>query len=184
MSEGLPSKDGTTESNLEENEASDDEYRALNPPVQNVKKTLKQKKKKIEQKDLEKARLALKKEKKKLTDIHNLKILNQRIEKIEKKRNAIQEKRKKKLELKKKRPKILNSLKYDDPDVEFHMAQEISGNLKNLKPEGNLLNDRFKSMQKRNILAPTKRQHHKKAKLKKYTKPGHKDIDWKNTVAR
>lgn len=183
MSEGLPSTDGTTGSNLETHGGSDDEYRALNPPVQNVKKTLKQKRKQREQKELEKSKLAVRREKKKITDIHNLKILNQQIHSVEKKRNILQEKRKKKLQLKKKQTKVLNAQKYEDPDLDFHMAQEISGDLKNLKTEGNLLHDRFKSMQKRNILAPTKRQLRKKPKVKKYTKPGHKDSDWKITVA-
>ncbi|KAJ8956765.1 hypothetical protein NQ314_006639 [Rhamnusium bicolor] len=63
------------------------------------------------------------------------------------------------------------------------MGQEIAGNLKNLKTEGNLLIDRFKSMQKRNILVPSKRHVRKTAKVKKYIKPGHRDESWKETVA-
>ncbi|KAJ8979924.1 hypothetical protein NQ317_003666 [Molorchus minor] len=63
------------------------------------------------------------------------------------------------------------------------MGQDLTGNLKDLKVEGNLLADRFRSMQKRNILAPTKKQIRKKPKVKKYTKPGHKEEDWKKTVA-
>lgn len=74
-------------------------------------------------------------------------------------------------------------MKFEEPDLEFSMAPELSGNLKNLKLQGNLLTDRFKSMQKRNILAPTKRQIHKKPKVKRFTKPGHKDEDWIKTVA-
>lgn len=35
------------------------------------------------------------------------------------------------------------------------MPQDITGNLRNVKVEGSILTDRFKSMQQRNILPPT-----------------------------
>ncbi|KAJ8915242.1 hypothetical protein NQ315_015465 [Exocentrus adspersus] len=181
MSEGLPSKDG---SSVVENEASDDEYKAVNAPVKNAKKTLKQRRKQKEQTELERQRKLLKLEKKKITDIHKLNLLNKKIEQIEKKQGILREKRLKKAQEKKNQTKVLSANKFEDPDLEFNMGQEIAGNLKDLKVEGNLLLDRFKSMQKRNIIAPTKRRVRKKAKVKKYTKPGHKDEDWKKTVAR
>jgi len=74
-------------------------------------------------------------------------------------------------------------MKFEDPGPDFQMGQHISGNLRALRKEGNLLTDRFKSLQKRNILEPSKRARKKKPKVKKYTKPGHKD-DWEKTVAR
>ncbi|CAH1176756.1 unnamed protein product [Phaedon cochleariae] len=181
MSEGLPSKEGT---NVEENEASGDEYKSVNPPTKNQKKTLKQRRKQKEQLDLAKARRTLKVEKKKITDIHQLKVLARQVSKIERQQAIIRGMRAKVKELKKNEPKVLGSMKYEEPDLEFNMMQDIAGNLKDLKTEGSLLADRFKSMQKRNILAPTKRHARKKAKVKKYTKPGHKDEDWKKTVAR
>ncbi|XP_018576389.1 ribosome biogenesis protein NOP53 [Anoplophora glabripennis] len=181
MSEGLPSKNGT---NIEENEISDNEHKSVNPPTKNTKKTLKQRKKQKEQLELEKRRRLIKLEKKKITDICKLNILNKKIEAIEKKQNILREKRMKRAEQKKNNTKVLNSAKFEEPDLEFSMGQDIAGNLKNMKVEGNLLFDRFKSMQKRNLLAPTKKQIRKKAKVKKYTKPGHKDEDWKKTVAR
>lgn len=79
---------------------------------------------------------------------------------------------------------MLGSLKYEELELEFNLGEDIAGNLRNVKSEGNILIDRFKSMQKRNILAPTKRRVQKKSKVKKYVKPGHKDNDWKKTVAK
>lgn len=182
MSEGLPNK---CESNVEDDdENSDNQYRSTNPPVENKKKTLKQRRKQKEQMKLKKSRNTLKKEKKKITDIHELQHLKEQIETLEVQQQISREKRKKKMELAKKKTKILGSLKYETPEIEFHMAQELSGNLKNLKVEGNILTDRFKSMEKRNILVPSKRHIHKRPKVKKYIKPGHKDEDWKKTVAR
>ena len=72
-------------------------------------------------------------------------------------------------------PKRLGSLKYEEPEIELKLSNEITGNLRNLKvinlvikqkyhqriynffslkPEGNILMDRYKSMQKRNIIEP------------------------------
>ncbi|XP_028138186.2 ribosome biogenesis protein NOP53 [Diabrotica virgifera virgifera] len=180
MSEGLPSKSNIVSDN---EEGSDTEFKSINPPVKNVKKTLKQKRKHKEHLELEKARKAVKLEKKKVTDIHNLRKVVKHIDSVKEKQNKLREIRKKNRTLNKK-PTVLNANKFEEPDLEFNMGQDIAGNLKDLKTEGNILVDRFKSMQKRNILAPTKRQSHKKAKVKKYTKPGHKDTDWKKSVAR
>lgn len=180
MSEGLPSKKGT---NFKENENSDTEYKAINPPVENKKKTLKQRQKQKKHLELERKKTTNKKEKKKITDIHQLKVLHNHIDKLELEQKLKNDKRKQKFRLKKNKVKLLGPLKYEEPEVEFNMAQEISGNLKNMKVEGNLLIDRFKSMQKRNILAPTKQQVHKKPKVKRYVKPGHHEENWKKTVA-
>lgn len=105
MSEGLPSKG---ETNVEENENSDDEYKSINPPVENKKKTLKQRRKQKEQMDLEKARRALKLEKKKITDIHKIKLLKEYVQKLDKKHNLVIEKRKKKRELLKNKTKMVH----------------------------------------------------------------------------
>lgn len=181
MAEGLPSKNNTK---IEEEPNSDGEYKSVNPPVKNVKKTLQQKRKKKEHIKLEKAKSYLKMQKKKITDLHNLKKLVNQIETVDQKQVLIREIKKKNKDAKKDGTKVLSALKYEEPDLDFNLGREIAGNLKNLKTEGNLLEDRFKSMQKRNILAPTKRRTIKKVKVKKYTKPGHKDEDWKKTVAR
>ncbi|XP_056633571.1 ribosome biogenesis protein NOP53 [Diorhabda sublineata] len=179
MSQGLPSKNNPQS----EHEDSDSEFKSVNPAVKNAKKTLKQRRKQKEQMMLEKARKMLKREKKKITDIHNLQGLVKHVDTVSEKQEKAREIRKSKKEQNKKLT-VLNANKFEEPDLEFNLGQEISGNLKNLKTEGNLLMDRFKSMQKRSILAPTKRHTHKKAKVKKYTKPGHKSDEWKRTVAR
>ncbi|XP_060533750.1 ribosome biogenesis protein NOP53 [Cylas formicarius] len=180
MSEGLPSAEGT---NIEENLDNDDNKFNINPPVKNKKKTLKQRRKQKEQFMLEKAKRALKLEKRKAGDVNRIRVFQKQIETLEKKHVLAQKKRKLKAEKKKLEPKVLSSTKYESPDLEFNMGEDISGTLRNLKREGNLLTDRFKNMQKRNILEPSKRQHHKKAKIKTYVKPGHRE-DWKETVAR
>ncbi|XP_066144584.1 ribosome biogenesis protein NOP53-like [Euwallacea fornicatus] len=181
MSEGMPSD---TNKELEiKKEVDDLDHISVNPPVQNKKKSLKQRRKQKEQLELEKQLKAKKLEKKKVGDIHTIKVLEKKLEKQEKFQEKLRELRKARKEQKKLKPKILSSTKFEDPGLDFQIGQDISGNLRAIKKEGNLLSDRFKSFQKRNILEPSQRAHHKKPKLKKYTKPGHKE-DWEKTVAR
>ncbi|EEZ98070.1 ribosome biogenesis protein NOP53 isoform X1 [Tribolium castaneum] len=178
MSQGLPQA-STQQSDNE----SDGEYKSINPPTKNRKKTQQQRRKLREQKKLELLKQIAKKEKKKISDIHRIKLLKNQIEKREKTTQILREKRKKVQELKKTEPKRLSAIKFEECDLEFNMGPDIAGNLRNMKKEGNLLTDRFKSLQKRNIIQPSIRRHRKKSKVKVYTKPTHKD-DWITTVAR
>lgn len=182
MSQGLP-KDGT-DTDEETNIIVDDTkpYKSVNAAVVNKKKTLKQRRKQKEQLILREQLLLKKLEKKKTADLHKLKTIKQQIE-IQDRKLAKEKERKQKLQsFKKNEPKQLGRLKYEDPDIEFSMPENLTGNLRNVKSEGNLLADRFHSMQKRNILAVTVRHNRRKGKVKKFVKPGFKD-DWKKTVA-
>lgn len=182
MSEGIPSKKGE-EIEVKEEEDNDLDRISINPPVKNKKKTLQQRRKQKEQLELEKQRKQTKLEKRKIGDIHKLKVLKAKLETMEKKQEKLRKIRKIRAEKKKLKPKVLSSIKFEDPGEEFQLGEDISGNLRAVKKEGSLLMDRFKSLQRRNILEPSKRAHKKKPKVKKYTKPGHKD-DWEKTVAK
>lgn len=71
---------------IKEEENEDDLDRiSINPPTKNKKKTLQQRRKQREQLELEKQRASLKREKKKIGDIHKIKVLKQNLEKIENK---------------------------------------------------------------------------------------------------
>ena len=59
-----------------------------------------------------------------------------------------------KQELKKKQPRRLARKKFEEEDIQVEDNPEDLGNLRKLKPLGSILVDRFKSMQKRNILVP------------------------------
>jgi len=71
MSEGLPEADeGKAKEDTEEGSDSDSEYRAINPPAKNVKKTLKKRRKMKEAKmELQQQKEKLS-EKKKISDIY------------------------------------------------------------------------------------------------------------------
>lgn len=189
MSEGMPSN--STEELVDTKvkaESDDDEGLissgiSVNPPVQNKKKSVQQRRKQREQLDLENQKRALKREKKKIGDIHKIKVLQKDLQLVEKRQAKLRELRKDRAEKNKLKPKMLSATKFEDFGPDFQMGQDIAGNLRAVKKEGSLLLDRFKSLQKRNILEPSKRAHTKKPKVKKYTKPGFKD-DWEKTVAR
>lgn len=52
-------------------------------------------------------------------------------------------------------PRRLAKVIFKEQDIDFSMPEAIGGNLRNVKMEGSVLKDRFKSMQQRNILAPS-----------------------------
>lgn len=56
---------------------------------------------------------------------------------------------------------------FHNQDLEVQLSSEISGALRSLKPEGSVAMDRFKSLQKRNIIEPREPvRPHRKYKLK------------------
>ncbi|XP_065170091.1 LOW QUALITY PROTEIN: ribosome biogenesis protein NOP53 [Atheta coriaria] len=162
----------------------DEEYKPINPPVKNKEKSTKQRRKQREQQQLLEKLHQAKIEKKKVSDLYRLKVINKEIDRAAKKTKKLQEKRLKKQEYQKYEAKRLGLNKYEEPDMEFNMKKDISGNLRNLKKEGNLLNDRFKSLQKRNIIAPSIIKNHKKAKVKEFVKNGYKEDTWKAGLSK
>lgn len=60
--------------------------------------------------------------------------------------------------LKANEPKQLSKTKYDPLPLEFNLCEELTGNLRGVKPDGNLLDDRFKSFQRRNVVEVSVKQ--------------------------
>ncbi|KAM7004091.1 ribosome biogenesis protein NOP53 [Passerculus sandwichensis] len=65
-------------------------------------------------------------------------------------------------------PKRLGRLRYEEPELELQLSEEIPECLRSLRPEGNLLRDRFRSLQRRNILEPRLRAKFKRRYKVKY----------------
>merc|ERR1712083_821345 len=84
-------------------------------------------------------------------------------------------------------PQKLSNYKYEPQVIEIKLSDELTGNLRNLKQEGSLLEDRFKSMQRRNVIeVRVKQKTVRKLKRKKIEKRGHR-MGWeenKNVVAK
>lgn len=171
MSEGL---------NLETENAVDDidedtDVKSVNPPVRNVKKTRLQRRKQKEQRALAHKIETEKIEKRKLSDIYKLRLLDKQLTKREKKQKMLREKRLKQKARKVTETKVLGKIKFEPLDPDFKLLDELTGNLRNSTPAGNLLKDRFKSLQQRNIVAPSvMKLKRDRPNTKRYIKPDHK----------
>lgn len=178
MSEGLPIKQVRANLKFAEKNNNEEDLSIImvnSKSVKNAKKTLVQRRKQREQKQAAEERIIIKLDKKKISDIYKLKNLQQQIEVKEKKQEFLRKKRMMKHERESIMPKVLSKTKFEPLDPDFQLAEELTGNLRNCKSSNNLLKDRYKSLQQRNIIAPAviklKRD---KAKVKKFVKPDHK----------
>lgn len=71
----------------------------------------------------------------------------------------------------------LGRVAFEEGEIDINMPEEISGNLRNLVAEGNILKDRYKSLQRRNIVAPSKDLGLRRRRaVKRYTRNSHKEI--------
>lgn len=86
------------------------------------------------------------------------------------------EKHKNELKDKKVLPRRLARRKFEDEEIQVEDSPEALGNLRKVKPLGSILVDRFKSLQKRNIIAPTVRRMPRKLRLTKVKKNSHKEL--------
>lgn len=154
MSEGLPLQENGAEA--PEDEDNDPVLRAINPPTSREnKKTLLQRRKQKEQEQIKQQRLKEKIEKRKVADIYHLRQLKKQISKKQKQEELAKEKKLKLQAQKALEPKVLSRNKFEPLEQEFQLGEELAGNLRNAQPAGNLLKDRFKSLQQRNIVAPS-----------------------------
>jgi len=98
-----------------------------------------------------------------------------------------EEKRKAAKEEKMAGPLKLSNYNYEPQEIEIKLSEELTGNLRNLKQEGSLLEDRFKSMQRRNMIeVRVKQKTVKRLKRKTFEKKGHK-MGWEenpNKIAK
>lgn len=158
-SEGLPLKPGKKKSKTEtaDDDDEDSTVKSVNPPAKNAKKTLVQRRKQKEQRQLALKVKHAKIEKKKVSDIYKLKALKKHLAKKEAKVEMLRKLREKAKERKALEPKTLNKHKFEPLETAFKLGEELTGNLRNTDPAGSLLKDRYKSMQQRSILAPATR---------------------------
>ncbi|KAG5672381.1 hypothetical protein PVAND_002513 [Polypedilum vanderplanki] len=173
MREGFPIANGFEVEKDEE--PSDNEYKTLNPPVRNKKKDLKKRRKQKEFKERMARKEIEKNELKKLKDLGMLKMYKKQILKTENEIEKKKETRLKKQEQKKFEPRRLTRKKFEDEDIHVEDSVEALGNLRKIKPLGSILVDRFKSMQKRNILLPNIKRLPRKRRITKVKKNSHKE---------
>ncbi|OQV21412.1 hypothetical protein BV898_04621 [Hypsibius exemplaris] len=175
MEEGLPntSTEPTDETVIkrESDEDTDDDVKGA---VGKERKTNKIRKREKLQDDKTKKRSELKRKRIRDNEVYSVKKIMKEIKVKEAADSKKALLRKAKIE-DPKRVKKLGLVKFVEPEVDVKLKEDIEDNLRRLKPEGSLFVDRYKSLQRRNILEPRKRQRVKRTyKLKKYQIEGRK----------
>ena len=176
MSEGVPELDPEAAEPNDVDPTDDNEYHAINPPTNRDKKKDLKTRRKAREENAKRAQILLNKlERKKLSDVDRLKELQVALAKAEEKSKMLHEKMEAIKARKATETKRLGRNKFQEREPEFNLASELKGSLRTIKPEGNLLADRFISFQKRNIMEVEARQNsRRKTKKKKYFKGSHK----------
>ncbi|NWV37655.1 NOP53 protein, partial [Grantiella picta] len=80
-------------------------------------------------------------------------------------RRILREQRRKQQETE---PRRLGRLRYEDLGPEVQLSEDLPESLRSLRPEGNVLRDRFKSLQRRNMIEPRERAKFKRRYRVKY----------------
>ncbi|XP_030567398.1 ribosome biogenesis protein NOP53 [Drosophila novamexicana] len=179
MSEGIK-EEGEPASASEDEEGADQKpadnsYSTVNAPVENKKKSKQSRNKELKQKELQRLHAAKKALKKQTADLIRIKSIRAEVKEEAEELNEVKKRRKAKAERKKFEPKRLGRHKFVEPDVDVNMPEDLAGNLRNVKPESNLLTDRFKLLQKRNILPTTVAVTRKRSKVKRFPRNSHKE---------
>ncbi|KAK2846902.1 hypothetical protein Q5P01_009901 [Channa striata] len=132
------------------------------------KKTERQRKREKSDKIKEQRRLAGKRQTEQRQQLFQLRSIKMSIKQQDQKTKAKQKLRKAKQEAQKAQPRRLGRLKFQPQDMEVQLSDELAGSLRQLKPEGSVLKDRFKSLQKRNLIEPRERAKFKRRHKLKY----------------
>ena len=108
-------------------------------------------------------------------EVARVKSIKKELKATEMKTQERQEKKKAAAEEKLHGPVRLSNYKYEPQEIEIKLTDELTGNLRNLKQEGSLLEDRFKSLQRRNMIeVRVKQKTVRKLKRKTFQKRSHK----------
>ncbi|XP_064600436.1 ribosome biogenesis protein NOP53-like [Liolophura sinensis] len=175
MSAGLFDGDVAHE---DEGSSDDNDRLSVNPAVRREgKKTRRQRRIEKERKAQEKALQQAKTEKQRKQELLRLKSIKTEIKAREYKLEQRQNRKTQLRTLYKDKPKRLGKFKFEEPEIELKLSDELTGSLRELKPEGHLLEDRFKALQRRNVIETRKRAKLvRKYKPKKFEKKGHKAV--------
>jgi len=83
------------------------------------------------------------------------------------------------------KPKKLSRRKFIEAKPAFKLTEELTGNLRDNQPEGNPLSERFKNLQKRNIVeVRTKSKMKRRYRLKEYQKRSYKNYDLEQELTK
>ena len=176
MTQGL----GLNEDKKDEDEKNDESNKETNElaksNVTNKKKTKAQRNKELRLKSKKLILKNMKQEKARDNEIFKLKQIKKQIKNAEKLSKQRQERKSQRLKEKLFKPHVLSKYKYQDPDLELNLSHELAGTLRAVRSDGNLLEDRFKSLQRRNVIEVRKRiEEGKKVKTRSFERSKRKE---------
>jgi nucleolar protein 53 len=170
--QGFPIPENTdTESDGED---SGEDYQAVNPPARNKKKDRKTRNKEKTAREKKKLEQLANRQVRKIVDINRVPEFQSEIKKTDAERKASHDRYKAIRAAQKFGARRIGKMAYEEPEVDFVSGDQLAGNLRNLQPAGSILVDRFKSMQKRNILVPNAKRKAPKSRVKHTTKRSHR----------
>lgn len=118
-------------------------------------------------------------------NIFRLRFLNEEIKTMEGELKKYRERKVERAEQKRYQPHRLGKVPFEEEEIDFNAPESISGNLRNITPEGSLLKDRYKSLQRRNILAPSKDSGlRRRREVKRYVRTTHKELPQQPTKSK
>ncbi|KAF6736033.1 Glioma tumor suppressor candidate region gene 2 protein [Oryzias melastigma] len=132
------------------------------------KKTERQRKKEKAEKIKVQLRQASRRQTEQQQQLFQLRSIKSSIKQQELKTKSRRIQRKARQEAQKAQPRRLGKLKFQAQDLEVQLSDELAASLRQLKPEGSILKDRFKSLQKRNLIEPRERAKFKRRLKVKY----------------
>ncbi|XP_034556659.1 ribosome biogenesis protein NOP53 [Notolabrus celidotus] len=162
--EGLVEEE--TEEAAAPNEEDDDV--AVGAITLSEKKTERQRKKERAEKVKDQRRQANRQKNYQQQQLFQLRSIKASIKQRDQRTKARQTQRKANQEAQKAQPRRLGKLKFQAQDLEVKLSDELASSLRQLKPEGSVLKDRFKSLQKRNLIEPRERAKFKRRHKVKY----------------
>uniref|UniRef100_A0A8C4WYZ9 Ribosome biogenesis protein NOP53 n=1 Tax=Eptatretus burgeri TaxID=7764 RepID=A0A8C4WYZ9_EPTBU len=110
-------------------------------------------------------------------DLFRLRAVRKEVEVVLHNRAILRQRRRLKCLQQVDQPRRLGPFLFQEPDIDVKLTSELRGSLLELKPEGNLLKDRFKSFQRRNIIEPRQRAKlRRKYKVKFQEKRAYREI--------
>lgn len=103
--------------------------------------------------------------------------MNEEIKSMEEELKKYRERKAKRAEQKRYEPHRLGKVMFEEEEIEFNAPEDIPGNLRNVVMEGNMLSDRYKSLQRRNIIAPSKDTGlRRRREIKRFVRTTHKEV--------
>jgi len=184
MSEGLNKKKGGSDDDSSDEEEDEDETNGLNTKRKKERKTGQQRRRTKLRRTQEKERFEAKQLNQRLHDVFRLRTMNKEIRQAEEQHALrIQEKVKQQEEIEKTRTKRLSKYKFQEDGTTYQLSEDLSGSLRELRPEGNLIKDRYRSLQRRNIIevrrpvVPHRRYKRKVVTRRSYLAPTIRDFN-------